>query len=136
MLVADAISTFIGLNMPLGLIEVNPTIAMLYDIGLMSVMVFHCLSVTASLAYALLMYFVSFRSKLPSWSKKIAAASYFTFAGLLSMVPLHNVSVIFCQVIIRAEVFWKYYMLFSSYLPIGFSLVLTLYLDYLATRIS
>ena len=135
-LIADAISTFVGLNLPLGLIEANPLIIVLYRVGLWVVGAFHSLSVAASLGYALLIFYISLRSKLPVWSRRVIAASYFTSAGLLLAVPLHNILIIYGPMILGRAEFWGYEYLLSSGLPIGLALILTIYLDYIAVNID
>jgi len=136
-LFADAISTFVGLNLPFGLVEVNQTIVSLYEVGVWVVAIFHSLSIAAALGYALLMYYLTFRSKLPLWSRKLCAASYFTSASFLSTVPIHNVSMIAGHILVGgADIFGKYELLLSTGIPVGLALVLTLYLDYLAVRLG
>lgn len=136
-LFADGISTFVGLKLPLGLIETNQRIVSLYDVGLWVVAIFHSLAVAAGLGYALLMYYLTFRSKLPLWSRKVCAASYFTSAGFLSIVPIHNISMIAGYILLGGTgIFSKYELLLSTGIPICLALALTLYLDYLAVKMS
>jgi len=136
-LFADGISTFVGLKLPFGLIETNQRIVSLYNVGLWVVAIFHSLSIAVALGYALLMYYLTFQSKLPLWSRKICAASYFTSSGFLSIVPIHNISMIAGHIMLGGTgIFSKYELLLSTGIPICLALVVTLYLDYLAVKMS
>jgi hypothetical protein len=136
-LLADGISTFVGLKFTIWVIEANWRIVSLYNVGLWAVAAFHSLTIVTSLGYALLMYFLAVRSKLPLWSRRMCAASYFTSACLLSSIPIHNISIITGHFLLGgADAFIKYDQLFSTVIPICLALALTLSFDYLALKLS
>jgi hypothetical protein len=136
-LLADGISTFVGLKFTIWVIEANWRIVSLYNVGLWAVAAFHSLSIVASLGYALLMYYLALRSKLPLWSRRLCAASYFTSACFLSAIPIHNISIIAGHILLGGgDAFGRYDLLLSTGIPLSVAFTLALYLDHLALRLS